>query len=55
MKKYFLHDGNAQSGPYDLDDLKVKSLTKQAPIWYEGLHEWTTAGNVAELNSLLLL
>lgn len=54
MKKYFLHDGNAQSGPYDIDDLKTKNLTKQTPIWYEGLNEWTTAGNVAELKSLFV-
>jgi hypothetical protein len=52
MKKYFLNDGTSQQGPFDIEELKTKNLTASTPIWYEGLPEWTTAGNVEELNVL---
>ena len=46
MKKYFLHDGSQQAGPFDIEDLSKKHLTKDTPIWYEGLGEWTTIGKL---------
>ena len=52
MKKYFLHNGTEQQGPFDIDNLKVKNIKKDTPIWFEGLSEWTTAGKIAELNDL---
>lgn len=53
MKKYYLHDGSAQSGPFNLQELQEKQITHATPIWYEGLSGWTTAGEVSELNNLL--
>jgi hypothetical protein len=52
MKKYFLYNGNEQSGPFSIDDLLSKNLTTQTPIWYEGLNEWSTVGNLPELQNL---
>lgn len=52
MKKYFLHNGTEQQGPFDIDNLKAKNIKKDTPIWFEGLSEWTTAGKIAELNVL---
>lgn len=52
MKKYFLHNETEQQGPFDLDDLKTRKISKQTSIWYEGLQEWTTADKVEELKSL---
>ncbi len=52
MKKYYIHINSEQQGPYDLDDLKWKGINKDTPIWYEGLQDWTTAGNAEELISL---
>jgi hypothetical protein len=49
MKKYYLHSGNGQEGPFDVEELKAKNIDKNSPIWYEGLSEWTTAGKVEEL------
>jgi hypothetical protein len=54
MKRYFLHNGHAQMGPFDIDDLKTKDITKQTSIWYEGLQDWITADNVPELQSLFV-
>jgi hypothetical protein len=52
MKKYFLHNETGQQGPFDIDDLKAKNITRETPIWFDGISEWTTAGKVEELQSL---
>ncbi len=52
MKKYYLHNGSEQQGPFDIENLKSKNITKDTPIWFEGLSEWTTAGKIAELSVL---
>jgi GYF domain 2 len=55
MKKYFLHNGTEQQGPFDLDDLKAKLINKDTPIWYEGIPEWTTAEKIDDLKEVLRL
>jgi len=52
MKEYFFHNGTEQIGPLRLDELKLKKITKDSPVWYEGLSEWTTAGELEELKTL---
>jgi len=54
MNKYYLHDGTDQRGPFDFEYLKAKNISRDTPIWYEGLSEWTTAGNVDDLKSLFV-
>lgn len=49
MKKYFIHTGKEHIGPLDLDELKTKGITKETPVWYKGLDEWTDAGKLEEL------
>jgi len=53
MKKFYLHNGTEQLGPFDVDDLKTKGINKDTPIWYEGLPDWTTADKIDELKELL--
>jgi len=53
MKKYFLHDGQNNIGPFNLEELKERKVTKNTSIWYEGLSDWTTAGNIEELKPIL--
>jgi hypothetical protein len=52
MKKYYLHDGQVQAGPFSIEELKQKNVHTVTPIWYEGLSNWTTAGKVEELAEL---
>ena len=52
MKKYFLHNGADQQGPFDIDDLKAKNISRETPIWFDGINEWKTAGKIDELKSL---
>ncbi len=54
MKKYFLSDGTAQQGPFTLEELQEKAITASTPIWYDGLSEWTTAGQLEELKDIIV-
>lgn len=55
MKRFYLHNGTEQEGPFDITDLKTKRVKKETPIWHEGLSDWTTAGKVDELTDLFVL
>ena len=48
MKEYFIHIGQ-QEGPFTLEQLRAKNLTRDTPVWYEGLNDWSTIGEVPEL------
>ncbi|SFE67508.1 DUF4339 domain-containing protein [Flavobacterium xueshanense] len=53
MKKYYLHNGTENIGPYDLDELKAKAITKNTQVWCDGMEDWKNAGEVEELKSIL--
>jgi len=53
MRQYFIHDGQKEDGPLDINQLKLKSLKKDTPVWYEGLESWTTANEIEELQAIL--
>lgn len=53
MRKYFIHNGQSEVGPFDFEQLKTMQLKNETPIWYEGLHNWTTANNIEELKPIL--
>jgi hypothetical protein len=55
MKKYFLHNGTESSGPFDLEELKAKRITKNSPVWFEGMENWKTAGEIPELTSVFVV
>jgi chemotaxis protein histidine kinase CheA len=53
MKKYYFNDGTAQQGPFTLEELQAKNINTETPVWYDGLPDWTTAGQVEELKDIL--
>lgn len=53
MKKYYLHNGTEQKGPFDIDELKEQNLNKETHVWYDGLPEWIPAGQLDELKSAI--
>lgn len=55
MKKYFLHIGTENSGPFDLEELKIKKITKKTPVWYDGLENWKYAEDLEELKSVFVI
>jgi hypothetical protein len=52
MKKYYLHTGTTQAGPFDVEELRQKGITRTTLVWCEGLPAWTEAQRIAELQSL---
>lgn len=55
MNTYYIHNGNESIGPFGLDELKSRKITKTTPVWCQGMEDWKHAGEVAELKSLLMV
>ena len=55
MKKYFLHNGSESSGPFDIEELKIKKINKSTPVWFDGMEHWKTAEQIPELTSLFFV
>src|ERR1019366_10462014 len=54
MRQYYIYDGQMKKGPFDLEQLKSQSLNKETPVWYEGLKDWSMAGNIDELKEFFI-
>lgn len=54
MKKYYLHDGTEQDGPFYISQLKSKGITRKTEVWYEGLSDWTCADQIDDLKVLFI-
>jgi hypothetical protein len=54
MRKYFIHNGETENGPFDIEQLKSMQIKSETPIWYEGLQNWTVAGNVEGLKAIII-
>ncbi|MES2629331.1 MAG: DUF4339 domain-containing protein [Bacteroidota bacterium] len=52
MKKYFLHTGTEQQGPFSPEELKNLHISRDIMLWHDGLGHWTPAGNIEELQSI---
>jgi len=55
MKKYFYTDGTTKYGPFTLEELKEKEISRDTKIWFQELNEWKSAGDVPELSDLFKL
>ena len=49
MKKYYFHVADVQHGPYTVEELISKGVTKNTLVWYEDLSEWTPVGQLRGL------
>lgn len=54
MRQYYYADGDQQYGPFGFEALKSKNISKSTLVWYEGLGDWTQAGNIQELGELFM-
>jgi hypothetical protein len=52
MKKYYFFHGTEHQGPFDLDELKTKNISRHTSIWFEGIPNWTEAEKIDELKPL---
>ncbi|MES2239220.1 MAG: GYF domain-containing protein [Bacteroidota bacterium] len=55
MKKYYLHNGTESSGPFDLEELKIKQITAKTPVWSSGMPDWKNAEEIDELKFVLII
>lgn len=49
MKKYYIHNGTEQQGPFSLEELKDLKINQDTMIWFEGAENWQKANEVNEL------
>ncbi|MCW1149166.1 GYF domain-containing protein [Flavobacterium lacisediminis] len=54
MKTFFLFIDDEQQGPFNLEELKTKKITRTTKVWYEGLEDWKNAEEIEELKSLFV-
>jgi chemotaxis protein histidine kinase CheA len=54
MKQYYFNDGTSQQGPFTIEELKGKNITSETPVWYDGLPDWTTAGQLEDLKDIFV-
>lgn len=54
MKTYFIHDGKEQLGPFTIEQLKTKGISRKTMIWFEGMDSWKEAQSIDELKDLIL-
>jgi hypothetical protein len=52
MKAYYLHNGQAQRGPFTLEELKAQGLAPDTPVWHAGLADWIRADALPELQAV---
>ena len=52
-KLFYYTDATGQQGPFTLEQLKGRSISPGTPVWYDPLPQWTTAGQVEGLRSIL--
>ncbi len=54
MTHYFIKEGKNEIGPFTMEQLKYRHVSKDTPVWFAGLEEWTTAEQVYELKEIFL-
>lgn len=54
MKTFFLFIDDEQQGPFNLEELKTKKITRTTKVWFEGLEDWKNADEIEELKSLFV-
>lgn len=55
MKKYFYAEGDKSYGPFSIEELKEKNISKETLVWFEELGDWKPAGSVDELKEIFKL
>jgi hypothetical protein len=54
MKHFYYSENEQQFGPFTLEEMKGKRLTKSMLVWADGMNDWTTAERVNELKNFVL-
>lgn len=52
MKIYFIHQEGQQLGPFSIEELKQEKISRNTPVWCEGMDGWESAITVEDLKML---
>ena len=52
MRKYFYSDGTNKFGPFTLEELRLKNITRETKVWFQELADWQPAGTIPELSEI---
>ncbi len=55
MKKYFYSDGTNSFGPFTLEELRSKNISRETLVWFKELGDWKPAGTVPEISEIFQL
>lgn len=55
MKKFFYMDGSNSVGPFSIEELQEKKISRDTHVWFQELGEWKEAGGIPELKELFTL
>jgi hypothetical protein len=53
VKKFFYTDGVSKFGPYSIEELLQKGISRDTKIWFLGLSTWTSFDEIEELNQFV--
>jgi hypothetical protein len=53
MKQYYIFINDEQVGPLNFEELKDKKISRETKVWFEGLEDWKSAGEIEELKTIL--
>jgi len=53
MKKYFYTNGIDKFGPFSIEEMISRNLTRETKIWFYGLENWTPLSEIDELKSII--
>lgn len=53
MKEYYIFINEEQLGPFNIEELKMKKISRETKVWFEGLENWKNAVEIEELKSIL--
>ena len=44
--QYYISENGQAAGPFTIDDLRMRSVTPETLVWYEGLSSWVRADSI---------
>ena len=55
MKKYFYSNGTNNVGPFTIEELREKKISRETKVWFQELGDWKPASTIPELTELFTL
>lgn len=52
MKKYYIAVDGQPTGPFSVEELRVRNIKPDTLVWAEGMSDWLQAGTVGELSTI---